>query len=91
MSEDPFKDARLFARMAPHKQGKFADGPRLPDDGGATVLLALDANGRVFEIVGAHLSNGTFSQLANGRTELLALIEKFDIQDLPDFGDVGGA
>ena len=88
MTDDPFRDARLYARMAPHREGRFADGPRLPDDGGATVLLALDANGRVFEIVGAHLSNGSFCQLAQGRTELLALIDKFDIQDLPDYGDI---
>jgi hypothetical protein len=76
---------KLQARLAPIPDGPIPDGAELPDGGGEPILIAIDRRGRVFQILNADVENGKFMQVAKGRTELLKLMDMFDVQDRPDF------
>ena len=81
---DKFK---RWARLAPPATGPIPDGVISTAIGlGPTeslVLLALDSRGRVFQINGATISNGTWRPIHNGRSAVQLLMREFQTEDGP--------
>jgi len=77
---------RRWARSAPLPDGPMRNGTAEEALGAEDVIiLAFDSNGRVSQILGGQLANGTVLQVAAGRSEVLKLLDTFDIQDQPEY------
>lgn len=85
---------KSWARSAPLKTGEVKSGDLsdvfdLPESG-SVVILAIDSNGRVFQIDRGNISNGALHQIGNGRTAVLELLDRYGVQDQPDWDAAAG-
>lgn len=57
-------------------------------EGGKTILLLIDSNGRVFQLHNAKVADALVTQVTNGRSAVVELMGKFDVQDGPAWGTI---
>lgn len=83
---------KSWARSAPLSPGQMVDGEASKafglGEGGKTILLLIDSNGRVFQLHNAKVADALVTQVTNGRSAVVELMGKFDVQDGPAWGTI---